>query len=67
MSEGIKVDWLRLDFVGDNLYFFATDDSNMMHTINVKTFDKNAVDEEGNAIKSTYIGFEREEEDEDEK
>ncbi len=61
MSEGIKVDWLRLDFIGDTLYFFATDDENYMHCVNVKTFDKDVEDAE-----STYIGFEREEEEEEE-
>ncbi len=66
MSEGIKVDWLKLDFIGDNFYFFATDDSNFMHTINVKTFDKNFEDEDGNKAESAYIGFERDEEDEEE-
>ena len=66
MTEGIKVDWLNLDFIGDNFYFFATDDSNYMHTINIKTFDDNATDEDDKRIGSAYIGFEREEEDEDE-
>ncbi len=62
MSEGIKTDWYKLEFVGDNLYFFASDDSNYMHTINVKTFDKDEED-----AKSIYVGFEREEDkDEDE-
>lgn len=64
MSESIKVDWLRLDFVGDDFYFFATNDSNLIHTINVKTFDKNAEDEDGNKIGSTYIGFEKQEDEE---
>lgn len=67
MSEGIKVDWLKLDFIGDDLYFFATDDSNLMHTINVKTFDKDAEDEEGNKAESTYIGFEKQDEEEKDK
>lgn len=66
MIEGIKVDWLRLDFVGDELYFFASDDSNTLHRVNVKTFDKNAVDEDGNAVKSDYVGFVREETEEEE-
>ncbi|MCM1306412.1 MAG: hypothetical protein NC037_02605 [Bacteroides sp.] len=66
ISEGIKVDWLKLDFIDDDFYFFATDDSNYMHTINVKTFDKTAEDEDGNLIGSTYIGFERDEESEEE-
>ena len=66
MTEGIKVDWLNLDFIGDNLYFFATDDSNYIHTINIKTFDDKAEDEDGKRIGSTYIGFEREEDDEEE-
>ena len=71
ISEGIKVDWLRLDFVvdGDQLYFyfFATNDSNLMHMINVKTFDKEAEDEEGNKAESTYVGFEKEEDEEEDK
>lgn len=61
MSEGIKTDWLKLEFVGDDFYFFASDDSNYLHTINVKTFDKNEED-----AKSVYVGFEREEDDEEE-
>ena len=63
MTEGIKVDWLKLDFVDDNFYFFATDDSNFMHYINVDKFDNNAVDEDGKRIGSTYIGFEKEEDE----
>lgn len=51
MAEGIKTDWLVLDFVGNDFFFFATDDENYLHTINLDTFDKNAKD-----AKSTYIG-----------
>lgn len=51
MEEGIKTDWLALDFVGDDFYFFASDDDNYMHTINLSTFDKDAKD-----AKSTYVG-----------
>ena len=51
MAEGIKTDWLVLDFVGNDFFFFATDDENYLHTINLDTFDKNAED-----AKSTYIG-----------
>ena len=36
-----------------------------MHMINVKTFDKDAEDEEGNAAESTYVGFEKEEDEEE--
>ena len=62
MNEGIKVDGLKLDFIGNYLYFFATDDDNYTHYVNIATFDKDEEDAE-----STYIGFEREEEeDEDE-
>lgn len=59
ISEGIKVDWLRLDFLGDELYFFATNDSNLMHSVNIKEFDR--YDEEA---KSNYVGFVKEEEEE---
>lgn len=62
ITESMKVDWLKLDFVGDKLYFFKTDDSNLLHSVNVKTF--NAKDEEA---KSDYVGFEREEDKEEEK
>lgn len=62
MEEGIKTDWLVLDFVGDDLFFFATDDENYMHTINLSTFDKNAED-----AKSTYIGCPTDRLDEEEK
>ena len=51
MSEGIKTDWLVLDFVGDDFYFFASNDENYLHTINLASFDKDAEDAE-----STYIG-----------
>lgn len=61
MSEGIKTDWYALDFVGDNFYFFASDDDNSIHMINLKTFDKDAEDAE-----STYIGYPLQEEEEEE-
>lgn len=51
MEEGIKTDWLVLDFVGNDFYFFASDDDNYLHTVNLETFDKDAE----NAA-STYIG-----------
>ena len=51
MEEGIKTDWLVLDFIGDDFYFFASKDDNYLHTINLSTFDKDAEDAE-----STYIG-----------
>lgn len=54
ISEGIKTDWLTLDFVGSDFYFFATDDDNYLHTINLDTFDKDVED-----AKSTYIGVGR--------
>lgn len=59
MSEGIKVDWLKLEVIGDTLYFFATGDSNFLHSVNISENLKE--DEE-----STYIGFEREEDKEEE-
>ncbi|MDE5601590.1 MAG: hypothetical protein K2J16_03735 [Clostridia bacterium] len=61
MEEGMKVDGLKLDFIGDNLFFFATDDENYTHVVNVKTFNKDEKD-----AKSTYIGFEREKDKEEE-
>lgn len=60
-AEKIKVDWLKLDFIGDDLYFFAADDSNFMHVVNIKEFKKDEKD-----AKTTYIGFEREEDEEEE-
>lgn len=65
MEEGIKTDWLVLDFVGDDFFFFATDDDNYLHTINLTTFDKDATDEDGNLIGSTYIGVGRVETEEE--
>ncbi len=65
IEEGIKTDWLVLDFVGDDFYFFASNDDNYMHTINLKTFDKNATDEDGELIGSTYIGVGRVESEEE--
>lgn len=73
LTEGIKVDWLNLEFVPyskdgkDRLdfYFFATDDENYMHTIDIRTFkDDNKDGEDGERKGSTYLGFEREEKDE---
>lgn len=61
-EEGIKTDWLKLEFIGDDFYFFATDDENFLHTVNVLTFDKTQED-----AQSTYIGFERDEEEDEEK
>lgn len=61
LEEGIKTDWLVLEFIGNDFYFFASDDDNYLHTINVSTFDKTQEDAE-----STYLGFEREEEDDSE-
>lgn len=61
MAESIKTDWYALDFVGDDFYFFASDDNNSIHMINLSTFDKNEEDAE-----SLYIGYPlAEEEDED--
>jgi len=51
MEEGIKTDWLVLDFIGDDFYFFASKDDNYLHTINLSTFDKDAED-----AASAYIG-----------
>lgn len=51
MEEGIKTDWLVPDFVGNDFYFFASDDDNYLHTVNLETFDKDAED-----AASTYIG-----------
>ncbi len=61
IEEGMKADWLKLDFIGDDLYFFASDDENYMHVVNIKTFNKDEED-----AKSTYLGFEREDDEEDE-
>jgi len=51
-AEKIKVDWLKLDFIGNDLYFFAADDSNFMHVVDITKFDKDEKD-----AKTTYIGF----------
>lgn len=53
-KESIKTDGLKLDFVGNDFFFFATDDDNYLHTINLVTFDKDVKDAE-----STYIGVGR--------
>lgn len=58
IEEGIKTDWLALDFIGNDLFFFASNDNNYLHTVNVVTFDKDAEDAE-----STYIGIGRPEEE----
>lgn len=54
ISEGIKTDGFVLDFIGNDFFFFATNDNNYLHTINLLTFDKDAKDAE-----STYIGIGR--------
>lgn len=54
ISEGIKTDGFVLDFIGNDFFFFATNDNNYLHTINLLTFDKDAEDAE-----STYIGIGR--------
>lgn len=56
IDEGINSTPLKLDFVGDEFYFFATDDDNYMHFINLLTFDKTAKDEDGNLKGSEYVG-----------
>ena len=63
-GEGIKTDWLNLDFIGANLFFFATDDSNYVHYIDVKSPIYGKLDEEGEQEKTEYAGFEREEDEE---
>lgn len=52
VKEGMKVDWLAVECIGDNLYFFASDDKNYMHTVNIETFDYAAEDAE-----STFVGI----------
>lgn len=59
LVEGIKTDGLKLDFVGDDFFFFATDDDNYLHTINLVKFDSTVEDAE-----STYIGVGRPEKEE---
>lgn len=59
MEEGIKTDGLKLDFIGNDFFFFATDDDNYLHTIDITTFDSTAEDAE-----STYIGVGRPEKEE---
>lgn len=64
-TEGIKIDWLSLDFVGSNLVFFASDDSNYAHIVDVKYYVEEK-DDEGNVIKTPYIGVGKPAEDEEE-
>ncbi len=63
IAESMKIDELKLEFIGDRLYFFATSDDNWMHTINFLTFEK--TDADGEKIESAYIGVGRPEEEED--
>lgn len=62
-SEGIKTDWLKLDFIGTNLFFFATDDSNYVHFIDVKSPIYRQKDENDEDLKTPYVGLEREEDE----
>ena len=77
MTEGIKVDWLALEFVPTydgqgkltrlDFYFFATDDENYVHNIDIVTFKDNNTDgEDGERVGSAYLGFAREEKEEEE-
>lgn len=66
-SEGIKTDWLNLDFVGTNLFFFATDDENYVHFIDItEPIYEVKDDESGEQKKTPYVGLYREEDDEEE-
>ncbi len=65
-GEAIKTDWLKLDFIGSNLFFFATDDDNYMHFIDVKSPIYQLKDEDGEDLKTAYVGLEREEDSEEE-
>ena len=64
IDEGIKVDWLKVDVVEDNFYFFATSDNNYVHYINYLTFDKDAEDAKSTMI-GIYLDSEKPEEDEE--
>lgn len=46
------VDWLALDFDGDNAYFFATNYYNYLHYIKLSTFDYAIEDAD-----STFVGI----------
>ncbi len=50
VKEGIKVDWLKLEFVGNKFIYFATDDYNYLHVVDVDTFDCEAEDAEATLI-----------------
>lgn len=66
-KEGIKTDWLDLDMIGNNLFFFATDDDNYLHFADITAPSiVGQKDEDDEQIKTPYVGFEREEEDQDE-
>ena len=63
-EEGMKTDWLPLDVVGDDFYFFASNDNNYIHYINYLTFDKDAEDAKS-AMVGIYLDSEKPEEDEE--
>ncbi len=62
-GEGIKTDWLNLDFIGTNLFFFATDDSNYVHCIDVTKPIYGQLDEDGEQVKTAYVGIPIEEDE----
>ena len=64
-SEGVKTDWLELDFIDTNLFFFATDDDNSMHFIDITSPIYGLKDDEGEALKTDYVGFYREKEEDE--
>ncbi len=64
IAENIKIDWLKLEFVDSNLYYFTSADNNYMHTINIDTFDKDAEDAASTMI-GIYLDEEKPEEDEE--
>ena len=50
-EEKFKIDWLTPDFVGNNFYFFASDDYNYLHYVNIVEFNPQEED-----AKSMFIG-----------
>lgn len=64
-GEGVKTDWLNLDLIGTNLFFFATDDSNFLHVIDITKPIYGVKDDEGEAKKTPFVGFPREEDEEE--
>ncbi|MBO4381276.1 MAG: hypothetical protein J5815_03900 [Clostridia bacterium] len=62
IEESMKIDWLALDVIGDDLYYFATSDNSYVHYIDYLRFNKDAEDAKSEMI-GIYLDSEKPAED----